>query len=307
MREFELLRQVYAANTTLGDRVPIPPGDDMALVRLQGRNLLVAVDQVVAGRHVRLETTPLELVGRKAVTRSLSDIAAMAGRPVAALAAVALPPDFGDARAITLFESMRSTAAAYDCPLVGGDIAIHGDRTHPLTCSVTVLAEPLGSGPVLRSGARVGDTLFVTGRLGGSVQPDGGGRHLTFEPRLAEATELLEQLGERLHAMIDISDGLGRDAAHIAEDSSVRIEIDVPAIPCHADVQWKHAAGDGEDYELLFAADGRVPETVGKGVPVTAIGRVVARAEADRPLVVFRDGNERIGGDELGWEHHASE
>ena len=208
MREFELLKHVYASNPALAGRVLVPPGDDMALLQLDHNRVLAAVDQLVAGRHIDLETTSLDLVGRKAITRCLSDVAAMAARPVAALVAVTLPPDFGKRRATDLFDAMRNTAAKYDCPLIGGDIAMHNDAAHPLVCSVTVLAEPGPDRVIRRDGARPGDALYVTGRLGGSLDADGGGRHLTFEPRVQVALELSRQLGDRLHAMIDISDGL---------------------------------------------------------------------------------------------------
>ena len=139
----------------------------------------------------------------------------MAGRPVALMAAATLPADFGHDRATALFDAMRDTASRYGCPLVGGDIAISEDT--PLVCSITVLAEPGPAGPITRSGARVGDTLYVTGTLGGSFET---GRHLTFEPRIKEALTLAAAAGQVetggwLHAMIDLSDGLGRDAGHI--------------------------------------------------------------------------------------------
>jgi thiamine-monophosphate kinase len=303
MREFDLLNRIFASNPRLTERVVIPPGDDLAMVRLADRNLLAGVDQLVAERHVRLESTPLALVGRKAVTRSLSDIAAMAGRPVATLAAVVLPPSFGEQRAMELFEAMRATAEAYDCPLVGGDVAMHGDDQHPLTMSVTVLAEPSHGRPITRSGAEEGDLLYVTGNLGGAVEPDGGGRHLTFEPRLAEAIELAETLGERLHAMIDLSDGLGRDAAHIAERSGVGIEIDANLIPCSAGVGRREAMSGGEDYELLFAATGDVPSMLVQRLPVRPIGRIVQRDVAGTGLVLVRDGESTFDGSELGWQH----
>ena len=239
MRESELLQHVYAMAGGPTPDVPIPPGDDMAMVQLHGRGLLTAVDQVVDGRHVDIERTPLDLVGRKAVTRSLSDVAAMAGKPVALVAAVTLPPDFGHDRATALFDAMHRTAQRYACPLVGGDIAVFRDASARLVCSVAVLAEPGPGGAVTRSGARAGDVIAVTGRLGGSVQADGLGRHLTFEPRLKEAAILAETLGNRLHAMIDISDGLGRDASHVAELSGGRIEIDAERIPCSEGVDWR--------------------------------------------------------------------
>ena len=177
MREFELLQHVFAASRDLGGQVLIPPGDDMALLQLAGGRLLAGVDQLVAGRHFDLDATPLDLVGRKAVSRALSDIAAMAARPLATLAAVTLPPDFGDERAKRLFDAMRITAERYRCPLVGGDLAVHGDPTHPLVCSVTVLAEPAATQPITRAGATVGDIVYVTGALGGSFGADGRGRH----------------------------------------------------------------------------------------------------------------------------------
>jgi thiamine-monophosphate kinase len=304
MRESELLQHVYAMAGAPTPDVPIPPGDDMAMVQLHGRGLLTAVDQVVDGRHVDLVRTPLDLVGRKAVTRSLSDVAAMAGKPVALLAAVTLPPDFGHDRATALFDAMRRTAQRYACPLVGGDIAVFRDASSPLVCSVTVLAEPGPGGAVTRSGARAGDVIAVTGRLGGSVQADGLGRHLTFEPRLEEAAILAATLGNRLHAMIDISDGLGRDASHVAEQSGGRIEIDAERIPCSEGVDWRRAMSDGEDYELCFAAAGEVPARVGE-VPVTVVGRFVERGGPDDPLVVVKAGGRTLDGSELGWEHRS--
>jgi len=305
MREFELLRHIYDANAGLGDDITIPPGDDMAMIRLAGRELLAAIDQVIDGRHVRLATTPLAIVGRKAITRSLSDIAAMAARPVGALVAVVLPPDFGAERAEALFDAMRATAAEYDCPLIGGDIAFHADATHPLTCSVTVLAEPVNGRAITRAGAEADDVVYVTGALGGAVLEDGLGKHLTFEPRIPEAIELAGALGPRLHAMIDLSDGLGRDASHIADCSGVRIEIDAARIPCTAGVDWRAAVGGGEDYELLFTAGGDVPAQLAGGLAVTAIGRVSPRRGEGGPLVIIRDGNEIITGDELGWQHES--
>lgn len=315
MREFDLLRHVYAANRDLEPRIEIPPGDDMAMLRLDDPRVLVAVDQLIDGRHVDLAATPLELVGRKAVTRSLSDIAAMAGRPRATLVAVVLPPDFGEDRATALFDAMRDVAARYDCPLIGGDIAFHrlvaNGTPHPLTCSVTVLAEPGPIGAVRRAGAQPGDAIYVTGELGGAMNAGSGGagrdgayaHHLTFEPRITEALALADALGDRLHAMIDISDGLGRDAGHIADASKVTIELDARRLPRRGGCDWERAIGDGEDYELCFAATGRVPDTIG-GVPITRVGRVTESASPGRCVIVTPDGALRDAAD-LGWEHHA--
>lgn len=311
MREFELLEHVYASVRETPDRVRVGPGDDMAVVRLAGRDLLAAVDQVVDGRHVTLATTPPGLVGRKSVLRSLSDVAAMAARPVAALAAATLPPDFGTDRANALFDGMREAAEEHDCPLIGGDIAFHAATGHAFTCAITVLAEPGPCGAVLRSGARPGDTVYVTGRLGGTVDADGGGRHLSFEPRIDAGLELAATLGDRLHAMIDISDGLGRDAGHLAEGCGHRIEIEAARIPCAQGVDWRRAIAEGEDYELLFAAAGDVPAVIAGDLLVTPVGRVAMEVEAEPTTdraraparVIVRDGDRAIRGDDLGWEH----
>ena len=304
MRESELLQHVYATAGKACGRVRLAPGDDMAMVELDGRAVLAAVDQVVDGRHFDLATAPLELIGRKAVTRSLSDVAAMAARPVAVLAAATLPPDFGHERATALFDAIRVTARDHGCPLVGGDIAFHRDASSPLTCTVTVLAEPGPAGPVTRSGARAGDTVYVTGVLGGSLGPDGLGRHLTFVPRLSEALALAGALAERLHAMIDLSDGLGRDASHLAERSGVQIEIDAERVPCADGADWPRAMSDGEDYELCFTAVGEVPDRLGE-LEVTAVGRVVERPDPAGPRVVVREGARTLDGSSLGWEHGA--
>lgn len=301
VREFHLLSKVYEHSAALDARVIVPPGDDMAMVRFDGADVLAAVDQIVQGRHFTLESTPLALIGRKAVTRNLSDIAAMAARPLASLAAVVLPRSWSEAQALELFEAMRTTAARYDCPLVGGDISI---ADAPLMCSVTVLARPGPRGPILRSGAKVGDAVYVSGSLGGSVEPGGRGRHLTFEPRLDLALALAERFD--LHAMIDISDGLGRDAGHIAQMSRVQIVLDADRVPCSPACNWRRAMSDGEDYELCFtlAADARVPLEL-CGAAITRIG-VVREQRGNQPCVIVREGGREIDATQLGWEHGGS-
>lgn len=306
MREFELLEHIYEHNAALDQRVVIPPGDDLAMVRLGDRDVLIGVDQLIGGRHVNLETTPLDLVGRKAITRCLSDVAAMAGKPVAALAAATLPPNFGTENADELFDAMHATASQYDCPIVGGDIAFHSDPSHPLVCSVTVLAEPGSAGVIRRDGARSGDAIYVTGELGGTIDADGGGHHLTFEPRIAIAMALAEMLGDRLHAMIDLSDGLGRDAGHIAERSAVRIRLDAAAVPCRHGVTWRQALSDGEDYELCFAAHGDVPTEI-DGVAIRKVGEVAGVTDPGRQRIVAVENDREIDVSERGWQHESSD
>jgi thiamine-monophosphate kinase len=237
---------------------------------------------------------PIDRVARKSVARSVSDIAAMGGRPAWALATGALRDGFdgGD----ELFDAMARWARHWGCPLIGGDIArVAG----PTVLTVTVMGRAHAKrGPVLRSGAQPGDGVYVTGALGGSLA---SGRHATFEPRLAEASWLCETLGDRLHAMIDVSDGLGRDAGRLAEASKARLEIDAGALPLHAGVgSWREAVSDGEDYELCFAASGAVPDRCpAAGVSVTRIGRVVAGSGC----VVVTGNGERIDASTMGWDH----
>ncbi len=301
MREFQLLQHVLATARGNSD-VLIPPGDDMAMVRVDGSLFLAAVDQLVEERHVNLQMTPVQLVGRKAVTRCLSDVAAMAAQPVASLAAVTLSPNQTENWATQLFDAINETADLYGCPLIGGDIAVHRQEKSPMVIAVSVLARPGPTPPVQRSGARVGDVVYVTGRLGGSVDDRGLGRHLTFEPRIPEAIELAQYLGARLHAMIDISDGLGRDVSHIAQSSGVRVEINAEAVPAHVGLDWRRAMSDGEDYELCFTAAGEVPDRIAD-LEITAVGRIVPHDDPQDSPVVVRNGAESFDGSQLGWEH----
>lgn len=305
MREFDLIRRITSFNGSLPESVTIPPGDDMAGIRLGDALLLVAVDQVIERIHFNLESATLEQVGRKAITRNLSDVAAMAARPVASVIAAALPKSMGANEGERLMEAARATAEQFGCPLIGGDTATHDG---PLTLSVTVMAEPAGCDPVLRQGAKPGDNLYVTGQLGGSLHSYNGSiRHLDFEPRLDLARTLACNQQTRPSAMIDLSDGLARDLPHLVKGA----EIDGRSLPISAVARqvamrdsrpgWLHAVADGEDYELLFTAspDKAIPKSI-DGVAITRIGKVV-----DKPGIVLVDGADRTTLDGLGWEHHA--
>jgi thiamine-monophosphate kinase len=303
MRESEVIAEVVARNPTLatagGATVLVPPGDDMALVELRGRRVLVAADQVIEGRHWA-PGTPLRLVARKALARNVSDIAAMAGVPSCAVATVALPPDMPDDEVRALAAGLHDAGLEFRCPLVGGDTGTHAGAGAPLVLSVSVLAEPGPSGRVVtRSGARPGDLLCVTGTLGASAGFGPGGHHLTFTPRIAEALALVDALGDRLHAMIDLSDGLAADAGHLASAAGCSALIEAGRLPVAPAIGWREAVGLGEDYELAFACDGPPPDAV-CGTPV----RVVGRFEAGRAgqVSVDADGMRHdVSG--LGWEH----
>ena len=304
MRERDLIARIRSHNAALdgvpGLDVPVPPGDDMALVRFGDGHVLVAADQVIEGRHF-LRDTPMDLVARKAIARNVSDVAAMAAVPRATVATAALPRGMVDQDVEALADGLRRWAAHWGCPMVGGDVGVHaGDG--PLVVSVSILAQPGPTGRVItRAGAAAGDLLCVTGALGGSLAPDGRGRHLTFEPRVGPALALAAELGDRLHAMIDVSDGLARDAGHLAAAAGLAVEVDTSRVPCTHGTGWQGALADGEDHELAFACAGPPPAAVG-GVPVTVVGRFVAHAPG-APLVVAIDGARRIPADDAGWEH----
>jgi len=285
MRESELLAHIYERSADLGESVPVGPGDDAAVVRIGRELALLTVDQLIEQRHYE-PGTPIELIAHKAIARSLSDIAAMAGRPGFTLVAAALRDGFTQADA--LFEAMKEIAGAAGAPLVGGDIST---TPGPTTLTVTIIGRPHPDrGPVLRSGARPGDLVHVTGAVGGALA---SGRHLRFTPRVREAAALADALGPDLHAMIDLSDGLGRDAARIADASNVRIELAEKLIPLAegaADV--RAAVGEGEDYELLFTSP---RERIGGA---SRIGRVL---EGEGAALITE--TETIDIAEAGWDH----
>lgn len=306
MKEFDFINWIRSQSSFDAAKVPVGPGDDMAVVIPGGEQLLVTVDQVLDGVHISLAEHGPRAAGRKAMLRNLSDVAAMAALPVAAVASVALPKGFPEADAQAIYRGLRELGDRFNCPIVGGDVSTWG---HPLAISVTVFAKPAGATggvkPVLRSGARAGNVICVTGELGGAWL---SGRHLTALPRVQEAALLA--LRYRIRAMIDISDGLAADLGRLCEASRCGAELDAEAIP----VAPNAAAGrdidpltaalhDGEDYELVFAlppAQARhLCQDAGTAVRVTRIGRCV---KTPGLTLLDADGNNQPL-QPRGWEH----
>ncbi len=297
MNELELLRLIRDRARDLPAQVKVGPGDDCAVVAFGDVQTLLTVDQLVGGRHFDIQSATLGQVAHKALGRSVSDIAAMGGSPALSLVTGLFPPGFDDGDA--LLEALTERSRAWSCPMVGGDIAV-GDG--PLSLTATVIGEVrTARGPVLRSEAREGDGVYVTGRLGGSLA---SGRHLAFEPRVREGAWLSEALGDRLGAMIDLSDGLGLDGARVAEASGVRIVLEGSVIPLHEGVaDWRGACSDGEDYELLFTAQGAAPRACDEtGVSITQIGEVTGGSGC----VLFDAQGAEIDIASMGWNHGAS-
>jgi thiamine-monophosphate kinase len=320
MRERELLAHIERRSCGLragaGWEVVVGPGDDAAVLTSAGRGrpVVVTVDQLVEGRHFEASTA-VDLIARKAVARSVSDVAAMGAEPAWALATGLLPADYagGDA----LFDAMARWAGHFGCPLVGGDIASHGSdaggRTGPLTLTVTVAGTvPEGHAAVLRSGARAGDGVWVSGRIGGSFA---SGRHLTFEPRIGLGL-LASRAGSGVRAGIDVSDGLGMDAARVGRASGVVLEIEESAVPVHPERAGAvlAACADGEDHELLLVIEEGAGEAIARaagalGVELTRIGRCTERGEprgdsgGEAGAWIVRADGSRVDAAALGWEH----
>lgn len=318
-RESELLALIAARSATLhgapdgaGGRVLVGPGDDCAVLASPGGDtLLIGVDQLVAGAHFEpaLLDDPSDegigLVARKAIARAVSDIAAMGGSPCWTLATGLLPKGFAHADA--LFDAMKQWAEYWQCPLVGGDIAFAPEHA-PLSLTVTV-AGRMGDGvqPVLRSGAQPGDALYLTGQVGGSLE---SGWHLRFEPRLTHGRRAASDT--RTHAMIDLSDGLGRDAARIGAASGAMLEINAASLPIsHHSTTWADAVRAGEDYELLIAMTPPTDDEASPPWPDLAppmqgpIGRVRACTDGESPGAIIIDPHGRAhNARDMGWDHH---
>lgn len=249
----------------LGERLPPHPalrigvGDDAALLDLPTGQLVTTADLLIDGVHFLTAEHSPERIGRKALAVNLSDLAAMAARPAGALVSLALPRDGAggldpDELAKRLIEGMLPLAAEFGCPIIGGDTNIGAG---PLTIAVTALGEPTEHGVVRRDGAEPGDALLVTGKLGGSL----AGKHLDFTPRVVEALEL--QRRAKIHAMMDLSDGLSLDLRRMCQASGVGAVVDVDNLPFgngspDGPGPWRegaivHAIKDGEDFELLLA------------------------------------------------------
>ena len=264
-------------------RLRLGPGDDAALLRLGDRaSCVVTVDLLTDGVDFHVGQTSPRRIGRKSLAVNLSDLAAMAARPLAVVVALALPQRGGRELAEGLYEGMLPLAERFDVVIAGGDT---NSWDGPLVLSVTAIGEVTSHGPLLRSGARPGDQIVVTGAFGGSIL----GHHLDFTPRVDEALALNERYD--LHAGIDASDGLSIDLSRLAAESGCGAVIEESQVPIRpaarqlaADLNdgstpLDHALGDGEDFELILAVAAQEAERMlaeqPLGVPLTRIGHFV--------------------------------
>lgn len=291
-REFDLVRVLLAEWGKAAQRI----GDDAAILDVPaGERLIVSTDTSVEGIHFRRDWLNSFEIGYRATAAALSDLAAMAARPLGVLIALTLPDGSSREEAREIATGIREGASAVLCPIVGGDLS------SGKCLSLTITALGTASRPLTRSGAKPGQRVYVTGRLGGpaaAVRAWQAGANPTDADRARFACpvpriEAAIGLSDRGAASgIDISDGLTADLAHIAAASKVTIEIDSERIPRYDGVTAAQAAGSGEEYEIVVTA----PEidtaefTREFGLELTEIGRVVAGS----PRVVLLEGGNPI-------------
>ena len=331
--ELDLIGRIRArASRAAAPGLRLGIGDDCALLSPRaGEEIAVTTDLTVSGRPFEPAWHPAEAVGHRTLARGLSDLAAMGARPLAAFLSLALPLKLvqnaktrSAAAWIDRFlDGFIALAEATGTPLAGGDLA-----ESPLFTADVVLVGAVRRGrALLRSGARAGDLLYVTGSIGGSAtglarlralaeeKPTNSppriparlaamlAPHLAPQPRLAVGQALVRR--RLASAAIDLSDGLSSDLAHICDESGVCAEIDAAALPVHPAATLKQALNGGEDYELLFTAPAvtRVPRSIA-GVPVTCIGRIL-RTRAGRPQMALKTASGTEPLVPRGWQHFA--
>jgi thiamine-monophosphate kinase len=288
-------------------------GDDAAVLRIPpAHEVLVTTDFSLEGIHFRRKWHPPEVIGHRALTRGLSDIAAMGGQPIAAFLSLALPRDLPQAWVDGFLKGLLNLARTFKVSLAGGDTA--ESPAGVLIDIVVVGSVPRGQA-IVRSGARAHDRVYVTGTLGGSAAVLRGlfaGRRLRARdfPQHFHPMPRIE-VGQFLRrraiasAMIDLSDGLSTDLAHLCEESRVGAEIEREAIPlAHLGKPAKPvdpilALNGGEDYELLFTARPgmRVPRRIA-GIPVTPIGRITSD-----PQILLITRGKPVDLPPKGWQH----
>ena len=324
-------RELIAAIRTRADQIlgrrkrgilTLGIGDDCALMRpRRGEDLVVTTDLSLENVHFRRDWHPPESVGHRCLARGLSDLAAMGARPEAAFLSLALPEDLTGSWMGGFLDGLMALAERHQVPLAGGDTAKSPPGMHRrggglVVADIVLLGSVPKGRALLRSGARPGDGIYVTGALGGSAaellalerQPadfrtkdKARHPHLYPEPRLAAGRKLLR---DRLAtAAIDVSDGLSTDLSHLCEESGVAAEIDAEALPVDARATLEQALHGGEDYELLFTAPPKavVPSQLG-GVSVHRIGRM--KKPGRGPLMeIVRQDDKRTALAAGGWEH----
>jgi thiamine-monophosphate kinase len=311
LKEGLLIQRIRRAAARRTERPERGIGDDCAVLRIpRDHEALITTDFSLEDIHFRREWHPPESVGHRCLARGLSDIAAMGGVPHAAFLSLALPSDLSQKWVDRFVTGLLKLAARYGIQLAGGDTAQSPDG---ILADIVVLGSVPEGKAILRSGARPGDLLYVTGKLGSSAaalndlrdgkkpRPRSHPRHFFPEPRISVGQFLREK--KLASAMIDLSDGLSTDLGHICEESKTGAVVNAKALPAvHSKDGLALALHGGEEYELLFAArpEHRIPKQIA-GVPVTKIGEIVGGRQMK---LITPDGKTQLL-KPAGWEHFA--
>jgi thiamine-monophosphate kinase len=299
LTELQLISRIRAAGKGRNPAVRVGIGDDCAVLRVPaGCEMVVTTDFSLEGRHFRRDWHSPQSAGHRCLARGLSDIAAMGGKPLAAFLSLALPKGFELAWLDGFMEGFVALAERFGVELAGGDTSeAPGEQ---ILADVLVVGAVKRGKALLRSGAKAGDGIYVSGTLGGSaVELEEMRAGLRRERGPQSFPEPRVDLGRKLAGLriatscMDLSDGLSSDLRRICEVSVVGAEIEGSAIPLGAGATLEQALHGGEDYELLFTSGGKVPKRIA-GVAISRIGTIIGEAR------VRLDGLELEAG---GWEH----
>lgn len=313
LRETKLVDRIRRmAGGATGNRAVVRAiGDDCALLRVRtGFQLLVTTDLCIEQVHFRREWHPAKSVGHRCLARGLSDIAAMGGEPLACFLSLGLPPTLPQSWVDAFLHGLHDLARRFKVQLAGGDTS----SAKHITADIIVVGQVPAGKALLRSGARPGDRIYVTGNLGGSaailkrlyqrekIQAAKSRGHFYPSPRI-EAGRWLRQQG-LASSMIDLSDGLSVDLAHICEESRVSAIVYADHLPVAKGSDIALALHGGEDYELLFTAPARakLPKSI-TGVSVTEIGLVKKRSNYSSAIQILGNNGDVRSLARLGWEH----
>jgi thiamine-monophosphate kinase len=287
LSEIDLIKRL-SKNFRLDKTVIKGPGDDAAVIKwTKDKHLLYTCDMTIEGVHFDLrKATPFQ-AGWKALGRNISDIGAMGGVPKYAVVSLAISPGQKLSVADGICRGLKSIADRFGVNIVGGDMAVSKN----IIIDVSLIGEVEKKKLALRSGARIGDVILVTGSLGGSIK----GKHLNFMPRVNEARDILKKF--KINAMIDISDGLAIDLNRMLKASAVGGRVYESAIPLSKDAfSVNNALYDGEDYELLFTMSAKEAKQLYRTAlnkietPVSLIGEITAKRNGCK--IVRGDGKE---------------
>jgi thiamine-monophosphate kinase len=316
VNERSLIRQIRRmALASVNSAIKMGIGDDCAILRLKpGFELLVTTDLCIENVHFRRAWHPATAVGHRCLTRGLSDIAAMGGEPLACFLSLGLPADLPQAWANGFLRGLLALASRHKVQLAGGDVS----SAPQITADIVVTGQVPSGTAILRSGAKPGDRIYVSGALGGSagtlkkllsgkaIKPTKSSPHFYPTPRL-EVGDWLRK-SHLATAMIDISDGTSVDLRHICDESGVAAILISNKVPIAKSADLELALHGGEDYELLFTSpqSAKIPSRIA-GVAITYVGEIRNRRDYSSAIQILGDNGKVLPLPQRGWEHFAGQ